>query len=119
LPRYSSRMPVIGRAKSNLNFQAQAAMLASITALPRVKNSLTSSSRSAVSLARSSMSSVEYSPLASRGGPGTSCPNSELMPNGTTVAHWGVRAFCTFPRGSPRGTRSGCQLQRSTTLSGC
>jgi hypothetical protein len=38
-------MPVIGRTKSYLNFQAQAAMLASIRALPRVKNSLTSSSR--------------------------------------------------------------------------
>ncbi|HEV2919393.1 MAG TPA: hypothetical protein VG673_09145 [Actinomycetota bacterium] len=38
------------------------------------------------------------------------------MPNGITSAHWGVRARCTVPHGSPSGTRSGCQRQRSTTL---
>ena len=130
-------------------------MLASIRALPRVKNNFTSSSRLwprlremawakmaqwpggnsecgpsaqysalilpgssrlAVSFAAVSMSTVDHSPLGSLGGPGTSRPYCELMPNGTTSAHCGVRARCTVPLGSPSGTRSGCQCQRSTTL---
>ena len=132
-------------------------MDASIRALPRVKNSLTSSSRlwcrlreaawantaqcpggnsdlgpsaqySAMILRGSSsfsessssvtMSSGDHSPLGSLGGPGTSPPNCEVMPNGTTSAHCGVRAFCTVPFGLPSGIRSGCQRQRSFTLSG-
>jgi hypothetical protein len=125
-PDTCSRMAVIGRTKSSLNFQAQAAMLASIRALPRVKNSFTSSSRVwprlrelawaktaqcpggnsdcgpsaqysalillgssrlAVSLARLSMSVGDHSPLGSLGGPGTSPPYCEVIPNGTTTLH--------------------------------
>jgi hypothetical protein len=69
-----------------------------------------------VSLTAVSMSTVDHSPLGSFGGPGTLRPYCELMPNGTTSAHLGVRARCTVPHGSPSGTRSGCQRQRSTTL---
>src|SRR5215204_2536350 len=130
-------------------------MLASIRALPRVKNSLTSSSRLwprlrevawaktaqcpggnsergpsaqysalillgssrlALSLARLSMSVADHSPLGSLGGPGTSPPYCEVIPNGTTTLHCGVSAFWGLPVTS--GTRSGCQRQRSTTVSG-
>jgi hypothetical protein len=130
-------------------------MLASITALPRAKNSFTSSSRLSprlrdiawansaqcpggnsewgpsaqysalirlgssrfsVSCSRLMMSSGDQSPLGSLGGPGTSRPNWDVMPNGITSAHWGVRARWGLP--VPSGTRSGCQRQRSITWSG-
>jgi hypothetical protein len=77
------------------------------------------SSSFSVSFSAATMSSEDHSPLGSFGGPGTSPPYCELMPNGITSAHCGVRARCTAPFGLSSGTRSGCQRQRSFTLSGC